>query len=70
MTPDDKAALREWRDTATNQEDKKLLRKALNHIHSLEQRLLTVRTLLRTALNESGTAHDGREQPQETNNVR
>lgn len=53
MIPDDKAALRDLRDATTDEEDKKLLRRTINHIQSLEGRLSTVRTLLRTALNEA-----------------
>lgn len=53
LTPDDKQYLRDWRDEETDPEDKRLLRKVTNHIEALETRLSTVRTLLRTALNET-----------------
>lgn len=53
MNADDKADLRDLRDNATNEEDKRLLRKALNYIQTLEGRLSTVRVLLRSALNET-----------------
>lgn len=52
LTHDERADLRDLRDTTEDEEDKKLLRKALNHIEELESKLNTVRTLLKTALNE------------------
>ena len=53
MSPEDKRALRDLRDTIEGSEGKKLLRRTLNHIHALEAKLNTVRTLLRTAMNET-----------------
>jgi hypothetical protein len=61
MTPDEKADLRDMRDECPDEEDKKLLRKAINYIQTLETRLSTVRTLLKTAMNEAnsrGSNHD------------
>jgi hypothetical protein len=53
VNTEDKADLRDMRDNTTNEEDKRLLRKALNYIFSLETRLATARTLMRAALNET-----------------
>lgn len=58
MTPDEKQDLRDLRDATENEEDKKLLRKAINYMQTLEAKLNTVRTLLRTAMNE--TSHNKR----------
>jgi len=52
MTPQDKQDLRALRDDTIDDEDKKLLRKAINHIQSLEQKNQAVQTLLRMAMNE------------------
>lgn len=53
LSQDERADLRDMRDEAESEEDKRLLRKTLNYISHLETKLSTVRTLLRTALNES-----------------
>ena len=53
MTPDDKASLRELRDAMEEQEDKKLLRKTLNHIQTLEGKLHSIRALARAIQNET-----------------
>lgn len=52
MTPQDKQDLRALRDDTIDEEDKKLLRKTINYIQSLEQRNQAVQTLLRMAMNE------------------
>lgn len=52
MTPQDKQDLRALRDDTIDEEDKKLLRKTINHIQSLEHRTQAVQTLLRMAMNE------------------
>lgn len=52
MTPQDKHDLRALRDDTIDEEDKKLLRKTINYIQSLEQRNQAVQTLLRMAMNE------------------
>lgn len=59
MTPDDKADLRDLRDATENEEDKKLLRKTINYVQTLEAKLNTVRTLLRTAANEASIKRGG-----------
>lgn len=53
MTAEEKAELRTLRDDIEDAEDKKLLRKTINYIQTLEGKLHTVRTLLRTASNEA-----------------
>jgi hypothetical protein len=55
MTSDEKADLRDMRDECPDEEDKKLLRKAINYIQTLEAKLSTVRTLLQTAVKEAST---------------
>jgi hypothetical protein len=52
LTHDERADLRSLRDDTVDEEDKKLLRKAISHIEELESKLHTARTLLKTALNE------------------
>lgn len=61
MTPDEKADLRDLRDATENEEDKKLLRKTINYVQTLEAKLNTVRTLARTLLNEASTKRGGDE---------
>lgn len=53
MTPDEKADLRDLRDATEDENDKKLLRKTVNYIQTLEAKLHTVRTLARTLMNEA-----------------
>lgn len=53
MTPEEKRELRDLRDQIEDERDKKLLRKAINYQSYLERKLMTVRTLLRTAQNEA-----------------
>ena len=53
MAPEDWKALRELRDALEDESDKRMVRKALNYISSLERQLATVRTLLRTVQNEA-----------------
>lgn len=49
MNNDDLAALRQWRDEAEG-DDKRLLRKALDHFHAQSAKLLEAKTLVRAAL--------------------
>lgn len=53
MTPEEKRELRDLRDQIEDEADKRLLRKTLNYLSYLERKLMTVRTLLRTAQNEA-----------------
>ena len=55
MNTEDKAALRDLRDNIANEEDKRLLRRVINYVETLESRISTVRTLMRTAMNEIST---------------
>jgi len=55
LSNDDKADLHDLRDATTDEEDKKLLRKTVNHIQTLEAKLNTVRTLLQAATKEAST---------------
>lgn len=59
LTPDDKAILREIRDTTDDEDEKRVMRKTLNYVQTLENKLTTVRTLLRTALNETSPKRGG-----------
>jgi len=59
LTSDDKAILREIRDTTDDEDEKRVMRKTLNYVQTLENKLITVRTLLRTALNETSPKRGG-----------
>lgn len=59
LTSDDKAILREIRDTTDDEDEKRVMRKTLNYVQTLENKLATVRTLLRTALNETSPKRGG-----------
>ena len=52
MTPQDKQDLRALRDDTIDDEDKKLLRKAINYIQALEGRLQSINVFARSILNE------------------
>lgn len=52
MTPQDKHDLRALRDDTIDEEDKKLLRKTINYIQSLEGRLQSINVFARSILNE------------------
>lgn len=52
MTPQDKQDLRALRDDTIDDEDKKLLRKAINYIQALESRLQSINVFARSILNE------------------
>lgn len=52
MTPQDKQDLRALRDDTMDEEDKKLLRKTINYIQSLEGRLQSINVFARSILNE------------------
>jgi hypothetical protein len=55
VTSEDKSDLHELRDATVDEQDKKLLRKTINYIQTLEAKLTTVRTLLQTAIKEAST---------------
>ena len=55
MTTDDKRALQNLRSSLLDPEQRKTVRKAINYTAALENKLHTVRTLLRLALNEAST---------------
>lgn len=64
MTRDDKDDLRDMRNTCENPEDKKLLRKVIDHIAALEARLFAVRVHAKSIIVECSpkstpTNHDG-----------
>lgn len=65
MTPEEKRELRDLRDQIEDEADKKLLRKAINYQSYLERKLMTVRTLLRTAQNEAIFGPNGATRPGE-----
>lgn len=52
LTHDEKKDLRDLRDETVDEEDKKLLRKTIQHIETLEDQMRTVRTLLKTAIDQ------------------
>jgi hypothetical protein len=52
MNHQDKSDLRDLRDQIEDPEDKKLLRKAVNHIAALEARLFTIKVHTRSILAE------------------
>lgn len=52
MTRDEINALREWRDSAEDPDDKALLRKTLKYIESLENRINTASVLLKSTQRE------------------
>jgi len=47
MTFEEKQALREMRDDMADENDKKLIRKAVSHIYDLEHKLTAIRTFAR-----------------------
>jgi hypothetical protein len=53
MTPQDKQNLRALRDDMEDTADKQLLRRVVNHIHVLEAKLHSIRTLTRAISNEA-----------------
>jgi hypothetical protein len=55
MNQDDKADLRDLRDSTEHPDDKKLLRKTLNHIHALEAKLFAVRVHAKSILTEASS---------------
>jgi hypothetical protein len=59
MNQDDKADLRDLRDSTEHPDDKKLLRKTLNYIHALEAKLFAVRVHAKSIITEaSGKNHN------------
>lgn len=65
MTPQDKHNLRLLRDDTESPEDKRLLRRALDHIYSLEGRISAIRTLTRAITNETKYAPDNTNEGQD-----
>ena len=61
MNQQDKADLRDLRDNCEHPEDKKLLRKVVNHIAALETRLFAVRVHAKAILNEVSTKPNSNE---------
>jgi hypothetical protein len=62
MNQDDKADLRDLRDSTEHPDDKKLLRKTLNYIHALEAKLFAVRVHATSIITEaSGKGRDQEE---------
>lgn len=61
MTHDDKADLRDLRDSTEHQDDKKLLRKTINHIHTLEAKLFAVRVHAKSILTEASNKSNNEE---------
>lgn len=53
MTPSDKQELRKLRDDTIDEQDKKLLRRTISHIATLEAKLHSIRTLARAINNET-----------------
>lgn len=53
MNREEKADLRDLRDATTDEDDKKLLRKTLDYIASLERRLFAVRVHARSIISET-----------------
>lgn len=55
MNQDDKADLRDLRDSTEHPDDKKLLRKTLNYIHALEAKLFAVRVHAKSIITEASS---------------
>ena len=52
MTPLERQDLRALRDDTVDDEDKKLLRKTINYIETLEQKLQNINVFARSIVNE------------------
>ena len=61
MNQDDKADLRDLRDSTEQPDDKKLLRKTLNYIHALEAKLFAVRVHAKSIINEASSKNQADE---------
>jgi hypothetical protein len=61
MNQDDKADLRDLRDSTEHSDDKKLLRKTLNYIHALEAKLFAVRVHAKSILTEASSKNQSEE---------
>ena len=61
MNQDDKADLRDLRDSTTDTDDKKLLRKTLNYIHALEAKLFAVRVHAKSIITEASSKNQSEE---------
>ena len=61
MNQDDKADLRDLRDSTEHPEDKKILRKTLNYIHALEAKLFAVRVHAKSILTEASNKNQSEE---------
>jgi hypothetical protein len=62
MNQDDKADLRDLRDSTADTEDKKLLRKTLNYIHALEAKLFAVRVHAKSIITEASNKQNSTEE--------
>jgi hypothetical protein len=61
MNQDDKADLRDLRDSTEHPEDKKILRKTLNYIHALEAKLFAVRVHAKSIITEASSKNQSEE---------
>jgi hypothetical protein len=61
MNQDDKADLRDLRDSTEHPDDKKLLRKTLNYIHALEAKLFAVRVHAKSIITEASSKNQSEE---------
>ena len=61
MNQDDKADLRDLRDSTEHPDDKKLLRKTLNYIHALEAKLFAVRVHAKSIITEASSKNQAEE---------
>jgi hypothetical protein len=62
MNQDDKADLRDLRDSTADTDDKKLLRKTLNYIHALEAKLFAVRVHAKSIITEASNKQNSTEE--------
>ena len=62
MNQDDKADLRDLRDSTEHPDDKKLLRKTLNYIHALEAKLFAVRVHAKSIITEASSKQNQAEE--------
>lgn len=53
LSNEDRIELRSLRDDTVDEQDKRLLRKAISHIEELEDAMRTVRTLLKMAMDQA-----------------
>lgn len=62
MNHDDKADLRDLRDQTEDPDDKKLLRKVINHIAALEAKLFAVRVHAKSIITEASNKQNSTEE--------